>query len=72
MSTDKALPEIHSAQLGEEAFRAEVIAKIEQPVVESFDIAALQIDKSSEVDCDPYNSTGQFLVDAMQVKSPSA
>lgn len=39
-----------------------------QPVVEKIDIAALEIDESYEADCDPYNSTGQFLADAVKKK----
>jgi hypothetical protein len=38
------------------------------PVVEKIDVNALQIDESYEVDCDPYNSTGQFLADALKKK----
>ncbi|MBT8066929.1 MAG: hypothetical protein KJO09_06780 [Gammaproteobacteria bacterium] len=39
-----------------------------QPVVENVDVAALEIDQSYELDCDPYNSTGQFLTDALKKK----
>jgi hypothetical protein len=35
-------------------------------IVEKIDINALQIDESFDVDCDPYNSTGQFLTDALR------
>jgi len=38
------------------------------PVVENIDVNALQIDESYDVDCDPYNSTGQFLADALKKK----
>jgi len=38
------------------------------PVVEKIDVNALQIDESYDVDCDPYNSTGQFLTDALKKK----
>lgn len=38
----------------------------ETPVVEKIDIGSLQIDESYEVDCDPYNSTGQHLVDSLK------
>lgn len=36
--------------------------------VEKIDVTALQIDESYDVDCDPYNCTGQFLVDAAKLK----
>jgi len=39
-----------------------------QPVVEKIDVTALEIDESYGADCDPYNSTGQFLVDALKNK----
>ena len=35
-------------------------------IVEKIDLNALQIDESFDVDCDPYNSTGQFLTDALR------
>ncbi len=38
------------------------------PVVERIDVNALQIDDSYDVDCDPYNSTGQFLAEALKNK----
>ena len=39
-----------------------------QPVVENIDVTALEIDESFDGDCDPYNSTGQFLADALKKK----
>lgn len=38
------------------------------PVVEKIDVNALKIDESYDIDCDPYNSTGQFLADAVKKK----
>ncbi len=43
-----------------------VITKLETPLVDKIDVDSLQIDESYEVDCDPYNSTGQHLVDALK------
>ena len=43
-------------------------AEKKQPSVESIDINALQIDETFDADCDPYNSTGQFLADAIKKK----
>ena len=40
--------------------------KLETPLVDKIDVDSLQIDESYEVDCDPYNSTGQHLVDALK------
>lgn len=39
---------------------------IEAPVVDQIDVDRLQIDESYDVDCDPYNSTGQHLVDTLK------
>lgn len=38
------------------------------PVVQKIDVSSLEIDDSYDVDCDPYNSTGQHLVDAVKEK----
>ncbi|MGI9233974.1 MAG: hypothetical protein ACR2RD_10125 [Woeseiaceae bacterium] len=38
------------------------------PVVKKIDVASLEIDDSYDLDCDPYNSTGQHLVDAVKEK----
>lgn len=40
----------------------------QQPAVEKIEIASLQIDESYDVVGDPYNRTGQFLVDALKKK----
>jgi hypothetical protein len=42
--------------------------KTNQPVVEKIDVTVLEIDETYELDCDPYNNTGQFLVDALKNK----
>lgn len=39
---------------------------IETPAVDQIDVDSLQIDEFYEVDCDPYNSTGQHLVDTLK------
>jgi len=36
------------------------------PAIKSVDVAALQIDEAKFVDCDPYNSTGQFITDEIK------
>lgn len=38
------------------------------PAVKKIDVGSLEIDDSYELDCDPYNSTGQHLVDAVKEK----
>lgn len=39
-----------------------------QTVVERIDVTALEIDESYDANCDPYNNTGQFLIDAVKKK----
>ena len=53
---------------GRTKFKVDYSGEAKQPVVENIDVAELEIDESLEVDCDPYNSTGQFLVDAVKKK----
>lgn len=36
--------------------------------VQNVDVSELQIDETFDSDCDPYNSTGQFLSDAIKKK----
>ena len=36
--------------------------------VRNVDVSELQIDETFDTDCDPYNSTGQFLADAVRKK----
>lgn len=49
-------------------FKVDYSGESKQPVVENIDVTELEIDDSLDVDCDPYNSTGQFLVDAVKKK----
>ena len=44
------------------------MAKKKQPSIENIDVNALQIDETFDGDFDPYNSTGQFLADAIKKK----
>ncbi len=46
----------------------ERVAKKKQPSIEQIDVNALQIDETFDGDFDPYNSTGQFLADAIKKK----
>ncbi len=49
-------------------FNVDKSGEKQQPVVERIDVTALEIDDSYDADCDPYNSTGQYLVDALKKK----
>ena len=50
------------------SFNINKSGETKQPVVEKMDVTTLEIDESYELDCDPYNSTGQFLADAVRKK----
>lgn len=50
--------------------RAEIEKKRDRkpPVIETIDVTSLQVDETYGEDCDPYNSTGQHMVDAVKKK----
>ena len=63
MSTGNKAPRSAHARLAKAKFNTNKAGDIKRSVIEKIDITSLQIDESFDVDCDPYNSTGQFLVD---------
>jgi len=66
-SENKATQSAH-ARLAMSRANLEKLRDKKQPVIETVDIASLQVDESYGEDCDPYNSTGQFLADALKDK----
>lgn len=66
MSTEKTTPRTAS----KEPLKGDVgtDAKRKPVSVQNIDVAELQIDETFDADCDPYNSTGQFLADAIKSK----
>lgn len=66
MSTAKTAPAKAYASLAAKDFRPEAAKKGKAPEVEKLDISALQLDESYDADCDPYNNTGQHLVEAIK------
>ena len=71
MSTDKATPDNADARLASKGFRPENAATGKGPTVEKMEIADLAIDEAYDADCDPYNSNGQFLTEALKKKFDS-
>ncbi len=68
MSTDKtALPDPSNRRVKGNS-DVEALTESDQPSVEKIDVAVLQIDETFDAACDPYNSTGQFLADAIKRK----
>ncbi|MBT8090001.1 MAG: hypothetical protein KJO01_07315 [Gammaproteobacteria bacterium] len=66
-SEHKATHHAH-ARLAKTRAEIEKLRDRKQPVIETIDVTSLQIDESYGEDCDPYNSTGQFLADALKKK----
>lgn len=66
MSTEKTTP--LTGLKGPAKGRVDAAAKRKPVSVENVDVNALQIDETFDGDFDPYNSTGQFLADAVKKK----
>jgi len=69
MSTGNKAPRSAQTRLAKTKFNINKVGDIKQPVIKKIYVSSLQIDESYNDDCDPYNSTGQFLVDALKMKS---
>jgi len=68
MSTFIKAPQNAANRPARTNFQVDKSGETKQPVVEKIDVTALEIDESFDGSCDPYNSTGQFLVDSLKKK----
>jgi len=68
MSTGNRAPRSAQTRLAKTKFNINKSGDIKQPVINKIDVSSLQIDESYDNDCDPYNSTGQFLANAWKMK----
>jgi len=68
MSTDKTAPRVASNKQATGEFKVETAAERKAVSIRNIDVAELQIDETFDADCDPYNSTGEFLADAIKKK----
>lgn len=68
MSTENKATHHAHARLAKTRADLERLRDSKQPVIETIDVASLKVDESYGEDCDPYNSTGQFLADALKKK----
>jgi hypothetical protein len=68
MSTFIKAPQNAADRPARTKFKVDKSGETKQPVVENIDVTALEIDESFDGDCDPYNSTGQFLADSLKKK----
>jgi hypothetical protein len=69
MSTENKVPRTAQTGLAKTKFNLDKVGGIKKPVINKIDVSSLQIDESYDDDCDPYNSTGQFLADAVKMKN---
>jgi hypothetical protein len=68
MSINDSVSEEPRTSLGNEVRDVNAGAGSRQAEIKKIDVAALRIDDADFVDRDPYNSTGQFVTDAIQEK----
>ncbi len=66
MSTEKTTPRTGSN--GPAQGKVDRSAERKPLSVRNVEVSELQIDETFDGDCDPYNSTGQFLADAIRKK----
>lgn len=69
MSTEKTTPRNTQREPEKAGLAANNPAATEKPAIQKIEVTSLQLDESYDVDCDPYNCTGQFLVDAAKLKN---
>ena len=69
MSTEKTAPRNALRQPVKAGLTVGKPAETRKPAIQKIEVSSLQLDESSDVDCDPYNCTGQYLVDAAKLKS---
>lgn len=68
MSTEKTALQNRPGPSAKRNIKVDNAAERKQPVVQNVEIDALKIDETFDGDFDPYNSTGQFLSDAIKRK----
>lgn len=68
MSTESKAPRKATTGLARTKFNIDKGGNAHPPVIEKIDVAAFEIDDSFDINCDPYNSTGQFLIEALKKK----
>jgi len=69
MSTAKTAPRKAPTQPAKAGVTVKSGPVTEKPVLEKIEVTSLQLDESYDADCDPYNCTGQHLVDAAKLKN---
>ncbi len=68
MSTGIKAPRSAQTRLAKTRFNVNKVGDTKQPLIKKINVSSLQIDESYQDDCDPYNTTGRFLADALKAK----
>lgn len=69
MSTEKTTPRNAPEQPAKTGLTGGHLAEAKKPANQNIEVTSLQIDEAYDVDCDPYNCTGQYLVDAAKLRN---
>lgn len=69
MSTEKTTPYSAPRQPAKAALTAGRPPVKKTPAIQNIEVTPLELDESHDVDCDPYNCTGQYLVDAAKLRN---
>lgn len=68
MSIEKTAPRNVPTRSADGNIELDQAVELKLSTIDKIEVTSLQIDESYDVDCDPYNRTGQFLVDAVKKK----
>ncbi len=68
MSTNKNPTRFDRAEARQRTLNLDVTTSGVTKALQDIEVTALQLDESYDGDCDPYNCTGKFLVDAARSK----
>lgn len=66
MSSEKTTSQSPSSGQGNRKFNVDKSGQSDLPFVKEIEVSSLQIDDSLDADCDPYNQTGQFLIQGLK------
>ena len=66
MSIEKTTPQSRPSGQGDRKFNVDKSGQSSLPFVKEIEVSSLQIDDSCDADCDPYNRTGQFLIQGLK------
>ena len=68
MSIRKLIPHKTPKPAADSDLRADEIVELPSTGLEDVEVTSLELDDQFDVDCDPYNRTGQHYVEALRRK----